>query len=116
MLGIELGYQNFGSMNFRTGSAEGELEAESFSAAAMVRIPFTKELKGFLLAGVEEMDFTEDSTATTFDFKEDTESFFGIGALLSRNDHSEYRITLASHADGDIIRLSIGGNLDLTGF
>ena len=112
---MEVGYQNFGSMNFVSTSAEGELEAESFSAAALLSIPLGEQLKGFILAGAEEVNFTEQSTSPTFNFEKETENYFGLGMLLSRNERSAYRLTLASHADGDIIRLTIGGNLDLSG-
>ncbi len=112
---MEVGYQNFGSMNFVSASAEGELEAESFSAAALLSIPLGEQLNGFILAGAEEVDFTEQSTSPTFNFEKETENYFGLGMLLSRNERSAYRLTLASHADGDIIRLTIGGNLDLSG-
>lgn len=119
MLRLELGYQYFGSMNFVVDSStEGELDAQSFSGQAVINIPVNKELSGFILAGVEEMDYTETSTGATatFDLDEDGGNVFGIGVLLKRDANSEYRLSLASHADGDIIRLSIGGNLDLFSF
>jgi len=110
---IELGYQNFGSINFISPTAEGELEIESFSGSLIIHVPFSEKLKGYVQAGIEEVDYTEQSTAPTFDFEKSTESYFGVGFLLTKSESGTYKLTLASHADGDVIRLSIGGNLNL---
>lgn len=118
LVSIELGYHNLGTMNFisRENDAEGELIIDSVSGSLLLHIPFNKNYKGFVQIGAEEIDYTEQSTADTFDFENTTESFFGIGIMLKQSKHSSYKLSLASQADGDIIRLSIGGNLDLTNF
>lgn len=118
LVSIELGYHNLGTMNFisRENDAEGELIIDSISGSVLLHIPFNKNYKGFVQIGAEKIDYTEQSTADTFDFENTTEGFFGIGIMLKQSNHSSYKLSLASQADGDIIRLSIGGNLDLTNF
>ena len=113
-IAIETAYQNFGTMNFVAGSTEGELEAESASFAARFVLPTSDKFKPFVFAGAEKMRYTEqnDGDQDIFDQSEDTEATFGFGLSITQDEQSAIRITLASHADGDIIRLSAGGALD----
>ena len=111
---LEAAYQNFGTMNFVAGDVEGELEAESASLSARYVLPFGEKVRPFIFAGAEKMEYTEqnDGDDDIFDRSEDTEASYGFGLSIPQDENSDIRVTLASHADGDIIRLTAGGSLD----
>ncbi len=111
---LEAGYQNFGTMNFISGDTEGELEAESASLTARFELPIGDKVKPYVFAGVETMEYTEqnDGDEDIYDRNEDADATFGLGLSIAQDEQSAIRITLASHGEGDIIRLSAGGTLD----
>jgi len=113
LVSVELGYNHYGAMNFINGADEGELRFYSITGSALLHIPLTKKLQFIALGGAEKFDYSEKSTAKTYDFKDEQQSYFGFGLLLARDSRSLYRLTLSSHLDGDIIRLGIGGMLDI---
>ena len=111
---LEGAYQNFGTMNFVADDVEGELEAESASLSVRYTLPLEKNIKPFIYAGAEKMEYTEQSDGDNdiFNRDENTETTFGFGLSISQDERSDIRVTLASHANGDIIRLTAGGALD----
>lgn len=114
-LGLELGYQNFSTMNYVAPDTEGEIEVQSFSVAALFTLPINSKLSLFLLGGGERVDIDEQSVnAPVFDSESRSEPFFGVGAYIPQDHRSNIKVILSTHDGGDIIKLSIGGKLQLT--
>lgn len=113
-LGLELGYQNFGSMNYVAPETEGEVEVQSFSLAALLTLPVNSKFSLFFLGGGERVDIDEQSVNTpVFDSESRSEGFFGIGAHIPQDHRSSIKVMLSTHDGGDILKLSIGGKLQL---
>lgn len=113
-LALELGYQNFGTMNFVSPSTEGEIEAESFSASAIVQLPVSDSINIYLQGGMEHLQYTQQpANPLAFEVESRDKGYYGLGLTLPRENNSAVRIGVTSHDNGDIVRLTIGGTLGL---
>lgn len=111
-LGVELSYNDFGEVDVRQNNTVlGEYQATSVSLALLAGGNAGINKYAYGIFGVEyfEDDFTPDSLeADLDDLPSETEVFFGVGLNLSTDAAVPARLTLTSHAQQDLLRLTAG--------
>ncbi|WP_168198903.1 outer membrane beta-barrel protein [Luteimonas granuli] len=106
--GVELGYTDFGEVDFDT--APGSLEADTVSLVAVGTLPFTERFSGYAKAGFHSWDAEARSAGLRAD-DDGTDPTYGLGLQYRFTDNvalrGEYSRFEMDDADVDVAQLQV---------